>query len=164
MEHSIICTNQARANNVIVNDCPKIFDLTNTTTQSIIFYNNSNEIPIHFHGPVSYIPIRYPTDDDLDGSCPTVHLTVEEVWNMDLITLSHKVSSLSTQDSILDNYLMQNELLERLHDIIHLSGIAHKSEKSIRPETLASMWNISLGNAKITIDNTTQWWYYQLLF
>ena len=75
---------------------------------------------------------------------------------MDLIPLSHKDSSLSTQGSILDNYLMQNDLLERLHDTIHLSGIAHKSEKLIRPETLASMWNIALENAKRTIDNTTQ--------
>ena len=139
MEHSIICTNQARANNVIVNDCPKIFDQTNVSTQSIIFPNSSNEIPINFHGPVPYIPIRYPTDNDLDGSCPTVHLTAEEGWNMDLIPLSHKVSSISTQDSILDTYLMQNDLLERLHETVQLSGVAHKSEKSIRPETLASM-------------------------
>ena len=156
MEHSIVSTNQARANNVIINDCPKLFDQTNTSTQSIIFPDNSNEIAIHFHGPVPYIPIRYPTDDDLDGSCPTVHLTAEEGWNMDLIPLSHNVSSLSNQDSILDTYLMQNDLLERLHDTIYLSGITHKSEKSIRPETLASMWNISLENARRTIDNTTQ--------
>ena len=58
---------------------------------------------------------------------------------MDLIPLSHNISSLSNQDSILDTYLMQNDLLERLHNTIHLSGIAHKSDKSIRPENLASM-------------------------
>ena len=74
---------------------------------------------------------------------------------MDLIPLSHNVSSLSNQDSILDTYLMQHDLLERLHDTIHLSSITHKSEKYIGPETLASMLNISLENAKRTIDNTT---------
>ena len=53
---------------------------------------------------------------------------------MDLIPLSHKVSSLSTQDSIIDTYLIQNDLHERLHDTIHLSGVVYKSEKSIRQD------------------------------
>ena len=73
MENSIVCTNQARANNIIINDCPKLFDLTHTSTQSVIIPDNSIEIPIHYHGPVPYIPIRYPTDEDLDGVASSRH-------------------------------------------------------------------------------------------
>ena len=155
MENSIVCTNQARANNIIVNDCPKLFDLTHTSTQSVIIPDNSIEIPIHYHGPVPYIPIRYPTDEDLDGTCPTIHLTAEEGWNMDLVPLSHHVSSYSSETE-LDAYLLKTDLLARLHDTIHLSGITHNNELSTKPEILASMWDISLENARRTIDNTTQ--------
>jgi len=78
MEHSIICTNQAKANNIIIKDCPKVFGSANKSAQSILLPNNDNEIPIHFHGPIPYILVCYPTDNDLDGSCLIVHLTAEE--------------------------------------------------------------------------------------
>ena len=80
--------------------------MTNTSTQSIIFPHNDTELPILFNGPVPFIPVRYPTDEDIE-TCPTIHLTAEEGWNMDLIPLSHSISSITTQDSILDPYLLQ---------------------------------------------------------
>ena len=87
--------------------------------------------------------------------CLTIHLTTEEEWNMDLIPLNHSISSLITQYSILDTSLLQRNLLERLHDTVRLSRLAHKNSKSIKPEVMASMWNITLGNGKITIDTTS---------
>ena len=55
MQHSILSTNQAQANSIIVNDCPKLLDMTNISTQSIIFPENDTELPILFHGPVPFI-------------------------------------------------------------------------------------------------------------
>ena len=44
MNHSILCTNQARMNGVKVNDIPKLCD--NTSTQSIIFPEQNISIPL----------------------------------------------------------------------------------------------------------------------
>ena len=146
MQHLILYTNQARANNIIVNDCPKLLDMTNMSTQSIIFPENITKLPILFHGPVLCINVSYTMDEDIE-TCPTIHLAAEEEWNMDLILLSHSISSISTQNSVLDTYLLQSDLLERLHDNVQLSGPAHKNKKLIKPKGLASMWNITLDNA-----------------
>ena len=61
MEHSLLCPMQARLNGVKINDVPTSLDLN--STQSIIFPNGS-DIPIHYHGPIPYINVRYPTPDD----------------------------------------------------------------------------------------------------
>ena len=99
MQHSILCTNQARANNIIVDDCPKLLDIKNTSTQSIIFPADDTELPILFNGPVPFIPVRYPTDEDLE-TCPTIHLTAEEGWNMmdcvDVFLISSNLGQSST--------------------------------------------------------------------
>ena len=52
MHHSILCTNQGRANNLIINDCPKALDIARTSTQSVILPDNNVELPILFHGLV----------------------------------------------------------------------------------------------------------------
>ena len=65
LQHPILCTNQAWANNIIVDDCPKLLNMTNTSTQSIIFPENDTELPILFNGPVPFINVRYPTDEDI---------------------------------------------------------------------------------------------------
>jgi len=75
---------------------------------------------------------------------------------MDLIPLSHKISLLLAQYSVLDTYLMKSDLIDCIHDTIQLSDLAHKSGKFIKPEVLASMWNISLENAIQKIDNAAQ--------
>ena len=48
------------------------------------------ELPILFYGPVPFINVRYPTDEIIE-TCPTIHLTAEDGWNMDLIPLFHSI-------------------------------------------------------------------------
>ena len=153
MHHSILCTNQARANSVIINDCPTIYN--KTSTQSMIIPDLDLHIPIEFNGPVPFVSIRYPTDEEWD-TCPHIHLTPEEGWEMNLIPLSHKVSSVQADEHIVDSFLLQRDLLDRLRDTIQLSGITHKNKSSLDAESLASKWNISIENARRTIDATTQ--------
>ena len=95
-------------------------------------YNNI-EVLIHYHGPVAYTPVQYPTDEDIDGRCP--NLTAEEGWDMNIMSLSQMF-----QQSL--KLKLQHNLPECFHDIIHLSKIAHISKKPIQPEILASIWNI----------------------
>ena len=111
MHRSILCTNQARANAVIINDYPRLYD--KTSTQSVIIPDLDHHIPIEFNGPVSFVSIRYPTDEEWD-TCPHIHLTPEEGWEMNLIPLSHKTSSVQIDENIVDLFLLQQDLLDCL--------------------------------------------------
>ena len=153
MHHSILCTDQSRANSIQINDCPTIYD--ESSTQSIQIPDKEIQLPIEFNGPVPFISIRYPTDEEWD-TCHHIHLTAEEGWDMNIIPLNHKISSLESEENILDSYLLHRDLLNRLHATVQLSGISHNNKASINPETLESMWNISIEDARRTIDATTQ--------
>ena len=62
MHHSVLCTNQTRANSLIVNDYPMIYD--KTSTQSIIIPDLDHHKPIEFNGSLPFVSIRYPTDKE----------------------------------------------------------------------------------------------------
>ena len=76
MEHSLLCPMQARLNGVKINDVPSSLDPT--STQSVVFPDGSG-IPIHHHGPIPYINIWYPTQDDMDRF-PWISLTADGTW------------------------------------------------------------------------------------
>ena len=78
MENSIMCTNQARSNGIIIDDVPKLFDKKGYPTQAATFPENNTSIPIDFHGPVPFLPIRYPTAEEL-STCKHLELTSEEM-------------------------------------------------------------------------------------
>jgi len=75
MENSLLCTNQARAHGVIIEDVPGFLD--NNSRHSIIFPDDGVEFPLLIHGPVSYLPVRYPTDDELN-SCRRLELSYHD--------------------------------------------------------------------------------------
>ena len=57
----------ARINNVRRNNVPtNLSNVQSNENQKIVFKNNNVEIPIEFFGPIPYIPIRYPTDSEMD--------------------------------------------------------------------------------------------------
>ena len=62
MEHSLLCPIQARTNGIDVDDVPK--SLCSHSSQSIIL-NEDEENPIYYHGPIPFIHIIYPTDEDM---------------------------------------------------------------------------------------------------
>ena len=95
----------------------KLFELKNTFTQSVIFPEDDTKLPMLFNNPVPYITVWYPTDEDVD-TYHIIHLTTKEIWNVDLISLSHSISSLSKKDSIPNKSLPHNDLLEQLYDMI----------------------------------------------
>ena len=75
MENSLLCTNQARAHGVVIEDVPKFFD--NNSSHSISFPDDSVELPLLLHGPVSYLPVRYPTEEELT-SCRHLELSCHD--------------------------------------------------------------------------------------
>ena len=66
MEDSLLCTNQSRAHGLIVNDVPKRFDRLGTSTQSIQFLDDNVTLPLSLKNSISYLPVRYPSDEDLN--------------------------------------------------------------------------------------------------
>ena len=67
MNDSILCTNQSRANGVIVDDVPKQFDCQGTSTHSISFPEENVTLSLSLHKSISYSPVRYPTDEDMNN-------------------------------------------------------------------------------------------------
>ena len=150
MEHLILCTNQARANGTIVNDVPAILD--NKSPQNMVFPQNGTSFPIAFNGPVPFINVRYPTDDDMD-SMPHIHVTSEDRWNPEILSTTRtSVSGVEHQISENDSYWMSNIL----SDNVNISGVNHVNSKALSPEYLSTLWSIPIHVAKRTLDATTQ--------
>ena len=74
MEHSLLCTNQARANGVIIEYIPQALDYTGKSSHSIIFPEQNIQFPLDRNGPTSHLHVRYPTDDEMID-CPHLELT-----------------------------------------------------------------------------------------
>ena len=60
---SIACPNQLRANNIYIDDRPLQFYPSESDTQCIRV--DGITLPLRMHGPLSYLPIRRPTLDEM---------------------------------------------------------------------------------------------------
>ena len=158
MEHSILCPNQARCNNVIIDDIPLHLDHRELSTHSIIFPDESVNLPLEMRGCTSYLPVRYPTDQELN-ECKELHLTSNEgEWGGDII------SSLNTEDVTFDDFdtydldhntLQLNEY-EVMNNHFNLSSLSHSKYAEVSSEKLANQWGIGLKEASATLKATTQ--------
>ena len=149
MEHSILCTNQSRITGVIINDVPRVID--HESSQSIKFPDNGISLPLEMVGPVPYLAVRYPTDEDLETS-PHLELTsADSEWNPQCLECDPRLSSI-TQTYKGDN------LITRLQTEIRIRGIKRKrvSDTDLSPEALSSLWGINLNDAVRTLRSTTQ--------
>ena len=87
MENSILCNNQARCAGIIVNNVSKMLDALNTSTHVVTFPNKKVDIPIELYGPVPYLPIRYPTDQDIE-TYQHIDIIPNESWDPSYIGIS----------------------------------------------------------------------------
>ena len=67
-EHSLLYYNQVRANGDIVDDVPILLDRIGKSSHSIIFYEDKVVLSLSTYGPISHLPIRYPTDKETNFS------------------------------------------------------------------------------------------------
>ena len=153
MKHSILCTNQCRAINITVDDVPKLFDYYNRSTQSILHRDTETSFPILFLGPIPYLPVREPTDEELE-TCIHIHLTSPENWDVTCypdFNTTHHIDSMTcmydTDD--LDSFasIIQNNIL--------ISSLYAKSTSALSPESLCNKWKINLQTAKRTLECTS---------
>ena len=80
MEHSLLCPNQARMNGVVVDDCPVALDPSGRSTHSIYFPHEDKRLPLLSKFPISFLPVRRPTREELD-TCLSLELTSMEDWD-----------------------------------------------------------------------------------
>ena len=148
MEHSLLCPNQARVNGVVIEDCPKFLDKHNKSSHSIWFPDNNVILPLELKFPISFLPVRRPTEEELEF-CETLELTSTDHWDTDIWN-DAAISSISMGD---DEY---NDFAHEFMRHIEISSVHHVRGQKYTPSDLAKLWNIGLSEAKRTLNQTTQ--------
>ena len=161
MNHSLLCVNQARMNNVTVDDIPPSLDPTGRSTHSIYFKDEDVRLPLSLHGSISYLPVRFPSDEEMD-QCLHLDLTSDDgEWDpmmvQNLESGVNNVSSIRVQfeDMIEDEYCYGNAVRNLLSNV-HINSLTHSTKMELTPDILSENWCISLPDAKRTLQATTQ--------
>ena len=120
------------------------------STQSIILTDEAR-IPIYFHGPIPYIHIRYPTDEDME-LYTWIKITDTATWNP--YEKDYNLSSVETNnnDYHFNKPIQYDELYTSILNSVSISGTSsNPKNKCLTPEALSSLWKIPLHIAKHTI-------------
>ncbi len=159
MEHSLLCTNQARIHGVIVDDVPRLLDPTNRSTHSIQFPKQQVTLPLSLFGPVSYLPVRFPNDEEMNF-CERLELTCgDSAWDPSCLNGLNQISATQTiPSSPLEDELLQSNLYSDLSEKVFINAISHSTSMGQHqsPESLAKLWHIGLEAAQRTLKATTQ--------
>ena len=152
MEHSLLCTNQAQINGVIIDECPISLDPTGHSTHSIYFPDEDIRLPLLSNFPISFLPVRHPSPTELN-EYPTLSLTSADEWDTSLFQDINKgIHSLSQHNLSIAAY----DIAHIIKQNVYIDAIHHVNHKDIRPSDLSSLWGIGLKVAKRTLDATTQ--------
>ena len=169
-----------RAHGLIVNDCPKQFSKPDEMAHSIYVPNLDLNIPLSMNGVISYIPVRYPTSEEIE-TCVMVELTSQDVrWEPysenflkqeenDPVSVSQQDRTLfalrsncperavfSSVSNTLDDDLFTRALLETPKVTLSSNTTGTKRHSTIDEETLSKRWGIGYGTAAQTLQVTTQ--------
>ena len=150
MEHSLLCTNQARMNRVVIDDCPTALDPTGHSTHSVFFPNEEKRLPLLSKFPILFLSVRKPSQYELD-TCLTLQLTSMEEWDTSLF------EDIDTGiHSVMHDVLTTEDFANILSRTIHVNAIRHDDSKDMTPIDLSKLWDIGLEAASRTLDSTTQ--------
>merc|ERR1712224_235191 len=157
MEHSILCTNQARHNNIIIDDAPLAADVRKSSTQSIIIPSAETSFPLRMHGPVAFLSVRYPTDYDLNN-CIHIDLTDgSAMWDPSFFDEPNAINALySFEDSTIISTMMMENIISHWTTQRYIHALTKLPNNSyLTPEYLSSLWGISVKQAGDTLRATT---------
>ena len=176
MENALICPNQCRENGIQVDTRPKYYQHPDEPTCQSIFDNVNNvRIPLEHHGPLPYIPVRRPTNEEI-LTCDEIILTSTNDWDPydelsfhlynvnseDDFNTSFEYDSPDDNDDIFD--LMGHRALSQLdshrilkeatnNNFIHATTSVKKD--SLSPSNLSKLWRIGLKTAERTLKSTS---------
>jgi hypothetical protein len=81
MEDSLLCPNQSEENGVRIDLRPKMYYPEEATAQTIsVMTEPPHLFPLRHHGPLPYIPIRRPTEEEMQD-CVHLELTSRDDWD-----------------------------------------------------------------------------------
>ena len=176
MEHALLCTNQCRTNGILVDTRPSIYYPGEPDAQYIIDPGSGERMPIHHWGPMPYINVRRPTDEEI-LTCDEIHMTSLENWSpyenstinerithtRNTIDLINQYSEVIINDA--DEYDIYNDRLlnsvgtDRMiltdDDEMYISLLTINRNDRISPEELSKLWRIGLKTAVRTVKATT---------
>ena len=163
MEHSLLCPNQSRVHGVIIEDTPPFLDKKGTSSFSVEFPKDKITLPLEMDGAISYLPVRYPTDEELN-ECTYLELTDgSSEWDPHSLDGLFHASSLSAFQTTFESYshplddlIMFTSLYEQIQEQVNVSAIYHKRVNEYTPERIAELWKIPINHAKLTLQSTTQ--------
>ena len=153
MHHSLLCTNQARANGTIINDIPPEYDLTSNDQEfAITFPKEDVTLNLSNRGPIPHLNVRYPTDHDIDN-CPHLDLT-DSVQEWD--PYKGEVSKLNMEFNF-DHKFNSNFCESFDYTLINLvvKSLRRENSPSISPSDISRLWGISQQDAELTFQSTT---------
>ena len=143
---------------MIINDVPKICNPN--SSQDIKTKDKSTSLPLEMHGPIPYLPVSKPTQNDINY-LPWVKLTSDEVeWDPHYIFNEGKTNIYPyLEDDFEISYNIQG--LRTLETAIskHESTIAAMTlsySGKYSADKLANLWGIGLKAAERTLKFTTQ--------
>ena len=152
MMNSIVVPMQLREFGVIVDDVPKKLCPYKKSSQSIYFPEEMVRIPIEYHGPVPYIKIRYPTDQDLKDY-RWIKATSPTEW--DPYKERREISNISNSLDPQDFWHDESDYLDYLIKSVCISTIGTRKKGTLSSEVLARFWKIGVRSAKRTLEATT---------
>ena len=118
--------------------------------KKIIFADDKVELPIELHGPIPFIPVKNPTDIDMDTH-QWLSLTDPNEWTPNLPLNSE----LSSDWNCEVDYTISNIYHQISRNIVISSVHQKQKQKDLTPEKLSKLWPIDLNKAKYTINATS---------
>lgn len=138
---------QLRHNGLRVDQTPRQYD--SNSNHGISFPKDEDHtlfIPFHFHGCISYSSSRLPTDSELER-CHYIYMTEDSAW--DPYAKSFRKAELP--------FMNTNERRAGNTSARAIYGVSSTNRHcAIEPSLLAKRFGISLYNADLTLNNTTQ--------
>ena len=160
MKQALLCPNQARQFGTIIDDIPPELDHTGTSSFSMsVADHNETSFPLQRHGPTAYLPVRRPTQEELD-TIEIIDITEEEEWNpydgfnyaINNVNIEQSRCALEeeegTDDPISEHFLYSTP---RRISALKIS----KPKSKLTPEYLAEIWNCGKETARKTLEATT---------
>ena len=151
MTDLLLCTNQSRANGLIIDDILPAFDRSKKSSFLIFDPDKQIRLPLQNRGPIPHLEVRYPTDDDFER-CEEIELTSEfDMWDP------------SSEDwTSTSSLLISNEVNSELKDdfdskILYacISSLRRESASDVNANDLSKLWNIFIRDAEMTLNSTT---------
>jgi hypothetical protein len=147
MEHSLISPMQLRHNGLRVDQTPRQYDPQ--SNHGITFPQDDEHdlfIPFHLHGCISYFSTRLPTDSEMHR-CRHVYMTEDATWD--------PYSDCFRQAELPFAFIHKSSPANTSARAIYGASRANR-RCNIEPSLLAKRLGISVYNAEMTLNTTTQ--------